>query len=1107
MQEKQDEARTIATRALQLGLLDEATLRVQMNDYNNYLQSGGSESFGKLLVHRQLINPQQMQRLQFELTTHSPFIATPAPTPSSRSRSGSNISGRQGSKNLAPGSTLIPGFTIVKVLGEGGMGIVYEATDQHGRAVALKLIRGELASERAKKRFVREQEVMQKLRHPNIVTITGAGTSSYGDYIAMELLSGKALDAVQSEQELTSSQALEIIVKMCKGVAFAHEKDIVHRDLKPSNIMITDDNDVKVMDFGLAKDLNRETMLTRESAVLGTPHYLSPEQAMGEHNLLGPHSDVFSIGVMMYEMLAGQRPFQADTAAALYHRIATYDPPPIQSVNPELPPTLAAICHKALRKEPHTRYSNAKELSEDIERVLAGERFAVESKVTLAKRWAKRRPVLAATLSLVLILLFTTPYLIHVFQQNQLGQERAVAGRELKTRLTKSAGRLKKALEKKDNSLESELDLALAVEADIAIFAEQSDAIAASLTELLQKPRYMKLRVNALIARSERRLKKNEFTDALSDAQLALDQLKKNSPFFNRALELAALAEYESGQGKEALKRLEVAPDAPFLAPLRARLYEDLGDMTKALSALEKAIEKNPNPVILAEKARLLAQNGRKKESETLFQRLLRDNRKSRRITLIRVQSLEAEERFADATKLLAKALRIAPKDLFLCRERTRLLSLQGRYADALSELSQTIQFNSGLLSLHVERALIHLDLGQTTAARNDLTKARGKTRSDEEVIAVSLATAKLLIMEGESFGARKEANKLLALFPTNPDICRLMAQFKYKGPGFQEALNKLLRVSPRDFWGLSQAARNAIEKRDIDTAERFYKQLQRRFPGRSETLLVKAHLYQLKKQTELARETLLNHAKLRNSQVGRGIDRVGLAKRLLALTAPEVRKRGVALLRLAFFEQPEDSETLCLVAQHLPELTQNERVQEMQRALKNNKYCENAQIFIATWRGKSPFKTALVLECIERLLKTQPNAALRVSLLQGKIFTLARAKQWTRAERSLADLEAKEKKRFIPVRLELAQMQNFEQRSNLLQKEEQLRRARLAQIYLQAKKLLTKDFNLNEAFSSQEVDQAKKLLAVGEKLSYDRRLLRPLWAKCYLAESNGFVG
>lgn len=1094
-------------RALQLGFLDEATLRVQLNDYQNYLQSGGSEAFTTLLIHRKLIQPQQLKQLSLELTRHSPFIATPAPTPASRSRSGSSILDPHKSKNLAPGSTLIPGFTIVKVLGEGGMGIVYEAKDDQGRAVALKLIRGELASERAKKRFVREQEVMLKLRHPNIVTITGAGQSSYGDYIAMELLSGKALDEVQSKQELTSSQALEIIVKMCQGVAFAHEKDIIHRDLKPSNIMLTDENNVKVMDFGLAKDLNRETMLTKESAVLGTPHYLSPEQAMGDHRLLGPHSDVFSIGVMMYEMLTGQRPFQADTAAALYHRIATYDPPPIQSVNADIPPTLANICHKALRKDPSARYRDAGELSRDIERVLAGETFAIESKVTQAKRWAKKRPLLAVASTLVILVLVSTPYLIHLFQQNQVFKERSARALELKKKLTESAGRLKKALEKKDSSLETELATTLSVEDQIGDFAETQDEVASKLTELLQKPTFIKLRVNALNARAERRLQKNEFQKALSDAQRALNQLEKTSPFYNRALELAALSEYESGQAQAALTRLKDAPQAPYLEALRARLYEDLGQMNEALAAIERALEVNPHFLVLGEKARLLSKNGQGKASEALFRRLLRKHRTSRPLTLTRVQALEYEKRYEEATQLLEKAQRSAPKDLYLRRERTRLLSLQGRYADALYELTQSIQLNKDLISLYIERAQIHLDLGQIGSARTDLTKARGKTQTDSEVLAVSLATAKLLIMEGERLDAQKEAQNLLKLFPTHPKICRLMAQFKYRKPGFKAALKTLLEVAPRDPWALSQKLRLALEKKDLDTAAGALKQLQQRFPNRARTILAQAQFEQAQNQVDKAQESFQRHAALRSAQVGQGSDRVGLAKRLLALSSPEVRKRGVALLRLAYFEQPEDSETLCLVAQHLPSMTQDERVAEMKRALKNNRYCANAQLFIATWSGESPFETALTLDCIAQLLKNSEDSALKAKLLQAKIFALARAKQWTRAEQSLAELEKIEEKPFLPIRLELARLQNFRQRAALLQKEERLRRARLTQIYLRVQKLLEKDFNLKEAFSSEEVDQAKKLLVVAEKLCYDRRLLRPLWARCFLGESNGFVG
>lgn len=258
--------------------------------------------------------------------------------------------------------TKIGRYQIQGELGRGAMGVVYRAHDPNiGREVAIKTIHLDLQEAEAVERFRREAKAAGALSHPNIVTIYDAGEDNGVFYIAMELLSGETLQQMLTKGTMTISEMIRIMEQVSSALDYAHARHVVHRDVKPANIMISGGH-VKVMDFGLAKITS--TMATATNRVVGTPSYMSPEQIMG--GTIDGRSDVFSIGAMLYEMLAGKRPFRGDNIAVVMFQIMKEDPAPLTEVNPSIPSGLNTVVTKALAKEPAGRYQTCGELIEDL---------------------------------------------------------------------------------------------------------------------------------------------------------------------------------------------------------------------------------------------------------------------------------------------------------------------------------------------------------------------------------------------------------------------------------------------------------------------------------------------------------------------------------------------------------------------------------------------------------------------------------------------------------------------------------------------------------------------------------------------------------------------
>ena len=277
--------------------------------------------------------------------------------------------------------TTLGHYRVLEKLGEGGMGEVYAAEDAKlQRRVALKLLPPELAADPERlQRFQREARAIAALNHPNVVTIYSVEEADGVQFLTMELVEGKTLGDLIPEGGLPLEELLRLAVPLVEAVAFAHQHGIVHRDLKPANVMLAADGRLKVLDFGLAK-LKPEVAatdttclatpsLTRQHTIVGTAAYMSPEQAEGRH--VDQRSDIFSLGVVLYEMACGRRPFAGDTAVSLISAIIKDTPARLSDVKRSVPPSLDRIVTKALAKDPAARYQHALELRDDLQQVQA----------------------------------------------------------------------------------------------------------------------------------------------------------------------------------------------------------------------------------------------------------------------------------------------------------------------------------------------------------------------------------------------------------------------------------------------------------------------------------------------------------------------------------------------------------------------------------------------------------------------------------------------------------------------------------------------------------------------------------------------------------------
>ncbi|HUE71219.1 MAG TPA: serine/threonine-protein kinase [Pirellulaceae bacterium] len=284
-------------------------------------------------------------------------------------------------------------------LGRGGMGVVYQARHrQLGRVVALKMIRsGAHADAEELDRFLVEARAVARLQHPGIVQIFDIGQHDGLPYFSLEFVAGRTLLARVAKEPLEPREAAELIEQLAHAMQYAHDQGILHRDLKPANVLLTPDGKPKITDFGLAKHIEGESASTQTGSIVGTPSYMSPEQASGNSKQLTPATDQYALGAVLYHLLTGRPPFLAAKAVETLLQVLHDEPVALRQLLPKLPIDLETICLKALQKDPQRRYASCDELAADLRRFLNGEPILARpvSRPQRVWRWCRRNPRIA----------------------------------------------------------------------------------------------------------------------------------------------------------------------------------------------------------------------------------------------------------------------------------------------------------------------------------------------------------------------------------------------------------------------------------------------------------------------------------------------------------------------------------------------------------------------------------------------------------------------------------------------------------------------------------------------------------------------------------------
>lgn len=613
----------------------------------------------------------------------------------------------------------IGAYRVERLLGQGGMGRVYlghRADGHFEQRVALKLLRRTYLDSGSHRRFLRERQILAGLRHPNIARLFDGGVTGDGvPYLALEYIDGKSLIDYCREKESDQEERIRLFLQACEGVGYAHRRGVVHRDIKPSNLLVEETPEgepvVFVLDFGIASQAEHSDV-TATGQIVGTLGYMSPEQARGERSVLGPKSDIFSLGVVLYELLTDRRPFEGANPNEILLELLQGDPIPIRRRRPDLSADLATIVMVCLAREPQRRYASVAALAEDLHRFLDGEPIAARpvGLVTRLVLKARRRPaaaalVLAAVLAVVI-----------------------------------SAVALAVGAVKYTRDLQRERNLAVEARAD-------AEELLEFLLQDLQAGLRPLGRLDLLESVARQSL---AYYESRASEELSAEELRRHGlALFNTSVvldeqgheeeTLRALARYQEVARR--LEELEPGPAAEYeLARAELAIGDTLGDRgspERALTLIQPALER----------ARQLA---RSKPEGLAWRALLFDCLKQAGWLWTEIGDFERAEAAVEEAVALSRELAPDPKESVLWRHRLGeafsylgLLEYQrGQMDEALAAFQQALPISLELTALHpsnavwlAERQLLHTRIGFTL---EDLGRARESLESYRQALELS---------------------------------------------------------------------------------------------------------------------------------------------------------------------------------------------------------------------------------------------------------------------------------------------------------------------------------------------------------------------------------
>lgn len=363
-----------------------------------------NEPVSKVLVQKNLVSPAEMEALSLIQKNYlercqQETQSSPAQSPQERRNSRDRRKGGRRSSDRSTGvgeplerifraSNALAKYQIIEEISRGGMGIVYKARDLDlQRIVAIKIIREVQEAHHSQiLRFQKEAEVLARLQHPNIVPIYDNGNSDGVRFLVMKYIDGVTMEEYIHNDKfpLTPKIVIELLIKIARAVEYMHQNKVIHRDLKPSNIMIDQQGEPHIMDFGLAKLLSEDDrQITRCGVTMGTPAYISPEQALGDNANLNEKTDIYALGGILYESLTLHPPFSGQNVLYILNQVVYKQVKPPRIYNTHITPALESVCLKALAKRPGDRYSSAKLLAEDLDRLLKGQSVTAQMKPPL----------------------------------------------------------------------------------------------------------------------------------------------------------------------------------------------------------------------------------------------------------------------------------------------------------------------------------------------------------------------------------------------------------------------------------------------------------------------------------------------------------------------------------------------------------------------------------------------------------------------------------------------------------------------------------------------------------------------------------------------------